>query len=157
MCAKVLFSREEGAERFHLGTMVLCQGLSSKGGSMHHPGSHDIGPFARESLTEYHGSQMKALGPFKDEHTALCRCPQADLSPFFFAQEWQETSARNVQEASLQFLSETKVPAPKVFDFNFCEPNPVGVGYILMEKLPGHLAAPLAEKWRWTFEYAPAK
>ncbi|KOS41013.1 hypothetical protein CDV55_103664 [Aspergillus turcosus] len=39
--------------------------------------------------------------------------------------------------STLQFLSETKVPAPKVFDFNFCEPNPVGVGYILMEKLPG--------------------
>lgn len=39
--------------------------------------------------------------------------------------------------STLQFLSETKVPVPKVFDFNFCETNPVGVGYILMEKLPG--------------------
>jgi aminoglycoside phosphotransferase (APT) family kinase protein len=39
--------------------------------------------------------------------------------------------------STLQFLSETKVPAPKVFDFNFCETNPIGVGYILMEKLPG--------------------
>ncbi|KAJ5602065.1 hypothetical protein N7510_011599 [Penicillium lagena] len=33
-------------------------------GSMHHPGSRDIGPFARESLTEYQGPQMRALGPF---------------------------------------------------------------------------------------------
>ncbi|KAJ5240209.1 hypothetical protein N7468_004828 [Penicillium chermesinum] len=39
--------------------------------------------------------------------------------------------------ATLQFLGETQVPVPKVFDFNFCETNPVGVGYILMEKLPG--------------------
>ncbi|KAJ5569827.1 uncharacterized protein N7459_009257 [Penicillium hispanicum] len=39
--------------------------------------------------------------------------------------------------STLQFLSETKVPAPKVFDFNFDESNPVGVGYILMEKMPG--------------------
>lgn len=39
--------------------------------------------------------------------------------------------------ATLQFLSGTQVPVPKVFDFNPCETNPVGVGYILMEKLPG--------------------
>ncbi|KAJ5469741.1 hypothetical protein N7539_009359 [Penicillium diatomitis] len=39
--------------------------------------------------------------------------------------------------STLHFLGETQVPVPKVFDFNFCEPNPIGVGYILMEKLPG--------------------
>jgi hypothetical protein len=39
--------------------------------------------------------------------------------------------------ATLYFLSETQVPVPKVFDFAFCETIPVGVGYILMEKLPG--------------------
>ncbi|KAJ5982448.1 hypothetical protein N7451_012548 [Penicillium sp. IBT 35674x] len=39
--------------------------------------------------------------------------------------------------STLQFLSETQVPVPKIFDFNFCETNPIGVGYILMEKLPG--------------------
>lgn len=38
---------------------------------------------------------------------------------------------------TLQFLRKTQVPVPKVFDFDFCETNPVGVGYILMEKLPG--------------------
>ncbi|KAJ5107179.1 hypothetical protein N7456_003854 [Penicillium angulare] len=45
----------------------------------------------------------------------------------------------NSEVATLQFLSnETKVPVPKIFDFNFSDTNPVGVGYILMEKLPGH-------------------
>ncbi|KAJ6020061.1 hypothetical protein N7499_003354 [Penicillium canescens] len=39
--------------------------------------------------------------------------------------------------STLQFLSKTKVPVPTVFDFNADESNPVGVGYILMEKLPG--------------------
>ncbi|KAJ5865219.1 uncharacterized protein N7529_007135 [Penicillium soppii] len=39
--------------------------------------------------------------------------------------------------STLQFLSKTKVPVPAVFDFNPDESNPVGVGYILMEKLPG--------------------
>ncbi|CAI7610892.1 unnamed protein product [Penicillium palitans] len=39
--------------------------------------------------------------------------------------------------STLQFLSKTKVPIPTVFDFNPDESNPVGVGYILMEKLPG--------------------
>ncbi|KAJ5565915.1 hypothetical protein N7535_007553 [Penicillium sp. DV-2018c] len=39
--------------------------------------------------------------------------------------------------STLQFLSKTKVPVPTVFDFNPDESNPVGVGYILMEKLPG--------------------
>lgn len=39
--------------------------------------------------------------------------------------------------ATLYFLSETQVPVPKVFDFAFCETIPVGVGYILMERLPG--------------------
>ncbi|CAI7572132.1 unnamed protein product [Penicillium bialowiezense] len=38
---------------------------------------------------------------------------------------------------TLQFLSRTKVPVPKVFDFNSDASNPVGIGYILMEKLPG--------------------
>lgn len=39
--------------------------------------------------------------------------------------------------STLQFLSGTKVPVPKVFDFNFDGTNPVGVGYILMQKMPG--------------------
>lgn len=39
--------------------------------------------------------------------------------------------------ATLEFLEETKVPAPKVFDFSLDEANPVGVRYILIEKLPG--------------------
>lgn len=39
--------------------------------------------------------------------------------------------------ATLQFLSKTKVPVPKVFDYNLDEKNPIGVAYILMEKLPG--------------------
>lgn len=39
--------------------------------------------------------------------------------------------------ATLQFLSKTKVPAPKVFDYNFDEGSPIGVGYILMEKIIG--------------------
>ena len=40
--------------------------------------------------------------------------------------------------STLQFLSATSIPVPKVFDYNFCEKNPIGVGYILMEKLPGN-------------------
>jgi aminoglycoside phosphotransferase (APT) family kinase protein len=40
--------------------------------------------------------------------------------------------------ATLQFLEKTGVPAPRVFDFDFeRKENPVGVGYILMEKMPG--------------------
>ncbi|KAI0381661.1 hypothetical protein F5Y04DRAFT_65445 [Hypomontagnella monticulosa] len=40
--------------------------------------------------------------------------------------------------ATLKFLEHTAVPAPKVYDFALESPtNPVGVGYILMEKLPG--------------------
>ncbi|CAG8948329.1 unnamed protein product [Penicillium salamii] len=39
--------------------------------------------------------------------------------------------------ATLEFLEETKIPAPKVFDLSLDEANPVGVRYILMEKLPG--------------------
>lgn len=41
--------------------------------------------------------------------------------------------------ATLKFLEKTRVPAPKVFDFALegQASNRVGVGYILMEKLPG--------------------
>ncbi|KAE8331968.1 hypothetical protein BDV39DRAFT_200623 [Aspergillus sergii] len=39
--------------------------------------------------------------------------------------------------ATLQCLSQTKVPAPKKFDYGLHGQTPVGVGYILMEKLPG--------------------
>lgn len=40
--------------------------------------------------------------------------------------------------ATLKFLERTSVPTPKVFDFALEHSgNPVGVGYILMEKLPG--------------------
>ncbi|KAL4779157.1 hypothetical protein BJX76DRAFT_352036 [Aspergillus varians] len=37
--------------------------------------------------------------------------------------------------ATLQFLSKTKVPIPKVFDYNLDEENPVGIEHILMEKM----------------------
>ncbi|KAI1423343.1 hypothetical protein F5Y12DRAFT_786085 [Xylaria sp. FL1777] len=40
--------------------------------------------------------------------------------------------------ATLKFLEKTAVPSPRVFDFALeGADNPVGVGYILMEKLPG--------------------
>ncbi|KAI0469950.1 hypothetical protein GGR56DRAFT_668346 [Xylariaceae sp. FL0804] len=40
--------------------------------------------------------------------------------------------------ATLRFLEGTRVPSPRVLDFAIDGPeNPVGVGYILMEKLPG--------------------
>jgi aminoglycoside phosphotransferase (APT) family kinase protein len=39
--------------------------------------------------------------------------------------------------ATLQFLSKTNVPSPRVFDYNFETANCIGVEYILMEKLPG--------------------
>ena len=40
--------------------------------------------------------------------------------------------------ATLMFLGQTRVPTPKVYDFALEHPgNPVGVGFILMEKLPG--------------------
>ncbi|UNI22500.1 hypothetical protein JDV02_008385 [Purpureocillium takamizusanense] len=40
--------------------------------------------------------------------------------------------------ATLMFLAQTGVPAPRVYDFALEHPdNPVGAGYILMEKLPG--------------------
>lgn len=40
--------------------------------------------------------------------------------------------------ATLQFLERTSVPAPKVLDYAFEDDgSPVGVGYILMEMLPG--------------------
>ncbi|KAI1259817.1 hypothetical protein F5Y18DRAFT_408348 [Xylariaceae sp. FL1019] len=41
--------------------------------------------------------------------------------------------------ATLKFLEQTTVPAPKVFDFALenTPDNAIGVGYILMEKLPG--------------------
>ncbi|KAF4219275.1 hypothetical protein CNMCM5878_003579 [Aspergillus fumigatiaffinis] len=39
--------------------------------------------------------------------------------------------------ATLQFLSKTNVPSPRVFDYNFEAANCIGVEYILMEKLPG--------------------
>lgn len=40
--------------------------------------------------------------------------------------------------ATLRFLEKTGVPAPRVFDFALeHSENPVGVGYILLEKMPG--------------------
>lgn len=40
--------------------------------------------------------------------------------------------------ATLQFLAETKVPAPRVYAFELASPNnPVGISYILMEKASG--------------------
>lgn len=40
--------------------------------------------------------------------------------------------------ATLRFLEQTAVPAPKVYDFALEHPgNLVGVGFILMDKLPG--------------------
>lgn len=53
--------------------------------------------------------------------------PPADLRDYIMQSE----------VATLQFLSKTKVPAPKVFDYGLQGQTPIGVGYILMEKLPG--------------------
>ncbi|KAJ5572332.1 hypothetical protein N7535_005992 [Penicillium sp. DV-2018c] len=39
--------------------------------------------------------------------------------------------------ATLEFLRETNIPAPEVYAFCLDEANPVGVPYILMEKMPG--------------------
>ncbi|PKX95431.1 phosphotransferase family protein [Aspergillus novofumigatus IBT 16806] len=39
--------------------------------------------------------------------------------------------------ATLQFLSKTNVPSPRVFDYSFETASAIGVEYILMEKLPG--------------------
>jgi hypothetical protein len=40
--------------------------------------------------------------------------------------------------ATLQFLENTKVPAPRVYAYELGSPdNPVGASYVLMEKLPG--------------------
>lgn len=40
--------------------------------------------------------------------------------------------------ATLNFLQGTTVPSPRVYDFALEQTgNPVGVGFILMEKLPG--------------------
>lgn len=42
------------------------------------------------------------------------------------------------EAATLQFLSSTSIPVPKIHDFaTASSSNPIGVGYILMEKLPG--------------------
>ncbi|KAK4170708.1 hypothetical protein QBC36DRAFT_225993 [Triangularia setosa] len=42
------------------------------------------------------------------------------------------------EAATLRFLRKTKVPAPRLFGYGLESlDNPVGVGYILMEKLPG--------------------
>ncbi|CCM04676.1 uncharacterized protein FIBRA_06862 [Fibroporia radiculosa] len=42
------------------------------------------------------------------------------------------------EAATLQFLASTTIPVPKVFDVAIDSPqNPVGVGYIMMEKLAG--------------------
>ena len=41
--------------------------------------------------------------------------------------------------ATLKFLETTSIPAPKVFDYVLeGAENPVGVGYMLIEKLPGY-------------------
>lgn len=49
---------------------------------------------------------------------------------------------------TLKFLERTGVPAPKVFDFALEDSDKsVGVGYILMEKLPG-------QSLRWALETA---
>ncbi|KAB8074695.1 hypothetical protein BDV29DRAFT_201197 [Aspergillus leporis] len=39
--------------------------------------------------------------------------------------------------ATLLFLDKTNVPAPRIFDYNVNGGNPIGMAYILMEKLPG--------------------
>ncbi|KAL4802315.1 hypothetical protein BDV18DRAFT_166963 [Aspergillus unguis] len=41
------------------------------------------------------------------------------------------------EAATLKFLSTTKVPVPQIFDLNLDKNNPVGVEYILFEKMPG--------------------
>lgn len=39
--------------------------------------------------------------------------------------------------ATYHFLEKTNVPAPKAFDFVVNSNNPLGIGYILIEKIPG--------------------
>jgi aminoglycoside phosphotransferase (APT) family kinase protein len=54
--------------------------------------------------------------------------PPADLQAYIMRSE----------VATLQFLrSKTKVPVAEVYDYNLDEKNPIGVEYILMEKLAG--------------------
>lgn len=38
---------------------------------------------------------------------------------------------------TLQLLSKTTVPAPRIFDYNSDGESPIGVGYILMGKMAG--------------------
>ncbi|KAE8379592.1 hypothetical protein BDV26DRAFT_163268 [Aspergillus bertholletiae] len=46
--------------------------------------------------------------------------------------------------ATLQFLSKTKVPVSKAIDYNLDGQNPIGIEYILMEKMAG-------QSLRWSF------
>ncbi|KAK4199166.1 hypothetical protein QBC40DRAFT_228337 [Triangularia verruculosa] len=70
---------------------------------------------------------------FEDGVTWIARIRQPSSTP---------PSVRNYmiksEAATLGFLEHTKVPAPILFDYGLESPeNPVGIGYILMEKLPG--------------------
>ncbi|KAK1248315.1 hypothetical protein MKX08_006535 [Trichoderma sp. CBMAI-0020] len=57
-----------------------------------------------------------------------CKSPPPPVRDYIFQSE----------VATLEFLHRTNVPVPRVFDFALEHPgNPVGVGFILMEKLPG--------------------
>ncbi|CAJ2506885.1 Uu.00g080710.m01.CDS01 [Anthostomella pinea] len=73
--------------------------------------------------------------PFEDGVTWIARIrrfnatsPSAALRDYIIQSE----------VATLKFLEQTSVPAPKVHDFDLEGPdNPVGVGFLLLEKLPG--------------------
>ncbi|KAI9833145.1 MAG: hypothetical protein M1819_003767 [Sarea resinae] len=59
--------------------------------------------------------------------------------------------AMKSEVATLCFLEKTKVPAPKVYDFALeGKDNPVGIGYILMEKMP-------EKSLRWSLASADQK
>lgn len=73
---------------------------------------------------------------FDDGVTWLVRvCRENARTPPAMLRDGMITS----EVATLQFLQHSKVPAPKVYGYSLegDEDNQVGVGYILMEKLPG--------------------
>ena len=73
---------------------------------------------------------------FADGEEWICRIRRTNAaSP---PQELQSSTLLS-EVATMQFLHSIKVPVPKVYGYAVHDAgNPVGVGYILMEKLAGH-------------------
>ncbi|KAK4652327.1 hypothetical protein QC762_610150 [Podospora pseudocomata] len=70
---------------------------------------------------------------FEDGVTWIARIRQPNTTPLPVRNYMIKSEA-----ATLGFLEKTEVPAPRVFDYRLDGPdNPVGVGYIFMDKLPG--------------------